>query len=183
MDMTTFHSSELQMPFMKSGQGEAIKNVYDVYRGKSGYLWLVASNVENKADHIYMQGREGSDGFGGATLEFNISHGDKISLTGAWKSCSSTLMKDTGVDCKNYYRGFIVLALSKNKGDIYEYHYDDVIYKSGWMIGKWPYDLAEEMAQKKANELGRRIYYFAASDGGTTSFHKDPAERVETNDE
>ena len=70
---------------MISGQGDAQSHVYRLLHGKSGRRWLVAVQP-NEADNIYVEGRAGSDGFGGATLKFELENGETVALTGPWKT-------------------------------------------------------------------------------------------------
>jgi hypothetical protein len=176
-DMKIFDSGEL--PII-SGQGEAIKNVYDVHRGESGFLWLVPSNIKSKADHIYVQGKNGSDGFGGATLNFDISHGDSISLSGAWKTGPGALLKDTGIDLTNTFSTFVVVGRrrihppnSYMRGVI-----EDVVYQDGdWTIGS--YDRGMEMAKSLVKELNETLYLYRMTQGGAMGRQITPEQAAE----
>lgn len=173
--MEIFDSGEMQII---SGQGEAVKNIYDVYRGKSGFLWLVANNIKNKADAIYMQGRKGSDGFAGATLKFDISHGDSISLSGAWKAGAGDLFKDTGIDVGNCHSGFVVVGLRRGKPPANCYYrtiIEDVIYKDqGEVIGEPAWVRADKIAKELANARGEPVFYFASSPSSNSSCQVKP---------
>jgi len=160
---------------MKSGQGEAVKHIYNVHRGKSGRLWLVAFNVPNCADHLYMQGGVGSDGFGGVKLEFDITNGDSITLKGAWKVGAESLYQDTDIDVRNLYFGTVVIGRGIERPKPYTTIVKDVVFQETG-LGSFPWPRAEEKAQELANELGEKLYYYGESEGGASSHFVEPEE-------
>jgi len=160
---------------MKSSQGEAVKHIYNVHRGKSGKLWLVACNIPNSADHVYVQGNANSNGFGGAKLEFDIGHEDSISLKGAWKTGAENLYKDTGIDIRDLYLGTIVVGRSIERPKPYTTVVKDVVFQETG-LGSFPWHRAKEKAQELANELGEKLYYYGESEGGASSHFVEPEE-------
>ena len=169
--MIDFSSKQL----IKSSQGEAVKHVYNVHHGKSGKLWLVACNIPNKGDHVYVQGNTNAEGFGGAKLEFDIPHGDTITLKGAWKSHPNGLFKDTGVDVSSLLQGTIVVGRDIERPEAYTTIIRDVVFQETG-LGTHAWGRAEEKAQELANKLGERLYYYGESEGGSSSHFKEPEE-------
>lgn len=158
-----------------SGQGEAVVNVYDVHRGSDGFIWLVANNIPNKADAIYKQGTKNSDGFAGASLNFKISHGDSISLTGAWKAGSDEFFRQTGVDVRDTVMGRVVVGKRRGKSDNpYETIIEDVLYQEDMQLGEYPIKRAKEIAQRLADETGEKVYRYYQTLGGSSSGYEEP---------
>ena len=164
--MDIFDSGELPMV---SGQGEAIKNEYDVYRGKDGKLWLVPFNVKNQGDYIYVQGNKGSDGFGGAAIDFPIRHGDTLTLRGAWKTAAGKLLIETGIDVTDKHHSIVVIGrrLIYPPKSYMRTIIKDVLYQdSGWTLGPFGYDRMLELGQKLADQYGEKLVGYSRTMGG-----------------
>lgn len=170
--MTDFDSGVARMI---SGSHEAVQHIYDIYQGKSGFLWLVPFNIESKADHIYVQGKKGSDGFAGRPLTFDIRHGDTLTLNGPWSSTADELLSDTGVDLTDQYSGRVVIGLERGKAEsCYQTIIKDVVYDSGEEIGLFAHNRLDIMGKIYANELKRKVYGYSKSFGGAMSAAYEP---------
>jgi len=157
---------------MTCGQSEAQERTYKLITGKTGRRWLVAIQP-NEADNVYCEGGPNSDGFGGATLTFKLDDGTTIALAGPWHSNADSLFDDTGYDCRDKYTSLGIIGLGResdwNKGDLYKevLHYDKKP-----VIGN--FDRIEKLAQEKANELGKEIFYSVRTSGGGCSWCCQP---------
>lgn len=158
---------------MFSGQSEAASHRYHQRVGKSGRIWLWADN-ETPAENVYVANnpsnttshRQGSEGFGGSTLTFELVGGGTLDLHGPWHSGAEGLFTDTGVDLRNTYRTFTVLGMGREFiGSVYNRRtvITDVIYKDPTpIIG--PYDRYKEiMAQ-----FPQARFYHHSSKGGSS---------------
>lgn len=79
-------------------------------------LWMVADNVDNPAEHIYVGYQEdtGSQGFAGRRLVFNlVDQNMSISLQGPWHSNAGALHASTGIDVRNTCKTFVVIGLDR----------------------------------------------------------------------
>lgn len=74
-------------------------------------VWLVAQQV-NEADDVYYHNPKDihSDGFGGATLRFPLVDGGEYVAKGPWKANAGKLFQDTGYDCREKHRSFVVIG-------------------------------------------------------------------------
>jgi len=137
------------------------------YRGTAGAIWLVA-DVPNQGDHIIYWSPNGSrEGYGGATLTFNLDTGETIRLQGPWHRNSDDLFSDTGIDVRNkhYTRG--VLAL-EHKFVIFSLHgkYIDVVHEdTDRVLGL--FNCIERMAQEEANRRAVPIHFMVETIGGS----------------
>lgn len=159
------HKVTLQM---KSGIGEAEQNVYTKHIGKSGSVWLV-KHGKFAADNVYVSGGPGSQGFGGATLEFKLSDGTVEKLVGPWHCNASDLFKDTGVDIRNTHSSRVVIAknVEYDRDSYYTKIFTDVIVvEQEFQEGSFDRAEMRELAQKHANELGQKVYFFKETGGG-----------------
>lgn len=106
---------------MFSGQADAVSHRYHKYLGKSGNTWLVA-DAPNAAEHVYVTNNpqnttsrsQGFEGFGGATLQMPLLDGTVFELHGGWHSNSDALFADTGIDVRDKYLTFVVLAKERD---------------------------------------------------------------------
>lgn len=159
---------------MTSGIGEAEKRKYRFFKGKSGKAWLVA-DVENAAEHIYVEGGKNSQGFGGAELEFELASGDGvIKLKGPWHSNCDAFFCDTGVDIRDKHYTFVIVSRSvEYPGNIYNPLMKDVLY-----MDKEPclgsFYRGDELAQKIANELNETVKLYSESSGGSVCKPVEP---------
>ena len=87
---------------MFSDIAEAASHKYYMYRDKSNRIWLVGDEP-NAAEHIYVDGGKGSNGFGGRTLTFELVDGSTIDLIGPWHTNSGALLKAVGIDLHDKY--------------------------------------------------------------------------------
>jgi hypothetical protein len=152
---------------MKSAFAEAAKNTYHMVKGKHGQRWLYSS-AENSADNIYVEGGEGSQGFGGSTLEFKLVSGEIVSLKGPWHSNPESLFCETGLDLRDKHATFGVIGQGRN----YEYGLHSpiitgVLYKDqDWIIGS--FKRVEYLAKEIAKELEMDVMYYSQSMGGSS---------------
>lgn len=77
--------------------------LYHCYADKKheNRLWMVAANLPDKADHIYVgfPYDTGSQGYAGRWLVFNLADQERsISLQGPWHSNPEALLECTGID-------------------------------------------------------------------------------------
>ena len=163
---------------MISGQGEAVSRKYHLFVGKSKRRWLVADQP-NAADNIYVEGKKGSDGFGGATLKFELVDGTVLSLTGPWKTGADGLLADTGHDVTDRYltRGIVAFTRESQpypKPDIFS---DIVHHDTGHVLGQ--FDRIDHIAQAAANESGRKVWFSTISGGGGHAAWKHPEKSAE----
>ena len=160
---------------MKSGQGEQASKRYKKIVGKNAD-WYVALQ-ENEGDNIYFASRNlrYSDGFGGATLEFQLEDGTIEKVQGPWHSNSTALLIDTNYDTthKHLTRGIIALDLLPVKGDFWKTQHEQVLhFDEEPVIGD--FSRIEIMAQDFANKLRKPVYYAVVSPGGGHSGWKNP---------
>jgi hypothetical protein len=132
-------------------------------------IWLYG-DCRNPAAYIYFLDKKnhtygGFEGFGGATLKFNLVNGEQISLKAPWHSNSHALYKQTGIDLrkKNYIWGIIALGVIETYPD---YIYKNVIYCQG-KIGS--YSRIMNGAKKLAAQYKQDMYYYFESAGGSSS--------------
>lgn len=158
---------------MRSASGEAEKNVYKKFIGKSGKVWLVKVG-KFPADNIYVDGGKGSEGFGGRTLTFDLEDGSKIDLIGPWHSNSGALFHDTGYDIQNKHQTFVVIAKTREyKKGQYNATYSDILFIDD-EAQESEFNRGDDMAQKMANELKAPVYYHVQTGGGSHSGTKEP---------
>ena len=160
-----------RMP-MKSGICEVEERRFKKVQGKER-LWFIAIQ-ENPADNIYVYNPKNTSGFGGSVMEFTLEDGSIEKVEGPWHSNSDALFDDTGMDVRDMYLTKVILGLSgiKYQGG-HAYKMQDVIYQEDdYKLGK--YKRGEELAQKKADEMGVRVHFWIESMGGAHGFFKDP---------
>lgn len=149
---------------MVSGFSVATSNKYTFAVGRSGRTWLIA-DTPNPADHIYVSDPR-SQGFGGATLTFELINGERISLKGPWHSNSESLYSDTGIDVREQHLTFVVVSKRR------VYHNGittmcDVLYQDERpTVGA--FKRGESIARAFADELGVPVICYSQSDGGSS---------------
>lgn len=164
---------------MISGQGDAQERRYRLHREKpsrefpDGRIWLVAKQ-DNAADNIYVEGAQGSDGFGGATLTFDIEDDAPVHLKGPWKTGADALFKATGVDVRGTYltRGIVAMQKEHGKWPGPDTFRDVLHFDQGAVLGS--FDRIRGIAQAAANARRRRVYHASISKGGGHSGWCDP---------
>lgn len=150
---------------MVSASGEASKYKYRLYHSGSGKQWLVA-DIPNAGDEVYMEGGPNSQGFGGATLAFELLGGGEIKLKGPWHSSSHALWEAIGIDVRDKHLTFVVIS----RGRRYENGQailTDVIYKDEEpVIGS--FDRGKELARRLGHYIRRNLYLYSKSSGGSS---------------
>ena len=183
--MSEFNSSEVKtgpIEFsiyqpMISSQADLQGRKYHLFTGKSGRRWLVADQ-KAAAENVYVEGKKGSDGFGGATLTFELVTGGELKLTGPWKVGADGLFEDTGHDVRDthYTRGIIALRKEYQKWGSPALFYDVLHYDEEPVFGS--YDRIKNMAKAFANELGVKVFTAMIAKGGGSSGWEEPATAV-----
>jgi len=166
---------------MKSGQGEAVANVYRKHIGRSGNIWLEKVG-KFAADNIYVSGDPNSKGFGGSLLSFQLDDGSTIDLKGPWHSNANDMFKDTEVDLRNTYSSRVIISKSMIYEDVYMSGkvFKDVLYlEEEFTEGSFDRAETRAKAQKMANELGQTLYYFKESGGGSVGEYIKPETKSE----
>lgn len=152
---------------MYSGQDEAVAQRYHRYAGKSGNTWLVAGS-EAAAENIYVTNtpaNSGGEGFGGAHLPMPLLDGTTFVLKGGWHSNSDALFVDTGVDVRNKYRTFVLLAMERDSTEdgTFRSVFRRIIYQDEKpVLGR--YDRYKEIIQAHPEA----DYYYMDSRGGSS---------------
>ncbi len=151
---------------MICGQAEAQSRTYFKHIGKSGKIWLISTDP-NCADHIYVEGEPGSDGFGGSTLEFKVTYpeNETIQLKGPWHSNSGAFFNDVGIDISDKHYVMVVIGEDVRYGR----NYENIVYRvlhqdKEPVLGTFHRGdvLGREWAQKR----GQRVYVIDQSMGG-----------------
>ncbi len=154
---------------MVSAADEAMKRKYRRADGKDGRIWLYAVQ-ENSGDNVYVWADDPkSDGFGGRMLTFSLEDGEELNLRAPWQSNTDALFRETGVDLRDKHRTFGVVSL--DRGSTGSPRYDTVMLGVIWrdeapVVGA--FDRVKLLAQKMADEMGRRLFYYARSQGGSS---------------
>ena len=159
---------------MISGIGEALERIYQKHIGKSGRTWMVAIQ-DNPGDNVYVSadpsdgylaGYRGFRGFGGATLQFKLEDGTIEELQAPWHSNADALFDDTGIDARDRYETFVVVSKRREFID-YQTVMADVLY-----IDEKPqcgvFDRGDGIAKKFADELGKPVFLYSESRGGSS---------------
>lgn len=158
---------------MICGSAEAERHVYQKVVGKSGRTWLF---MPDSADNIYVSGDKGSQGFAGRTLTFKLEDGSEMKLTGPWHSNSRALFDDTGVDLRAKHMTFVVIAEGRKcEAPRYQTILTNVIYKDE-APQRSEFKRGDTMAQKLANELGKTLYVYSQTAGGSSCGPVNPEE-------
>lgn len=147
---------------MISGIEEAAQRRYELIETPSGN-WLYAPQVANCADHIYFHNPKDvrSQGFGGATLKFELSNDQVYEATGPWHSNSDSFHRATGVDVRDRHWTRVVLS----KGKRWDKHLavmEDVVYYDEGMVGR--FDRYKELAK----QFPAANFYYSESRGGSS---------------
>ena len=76
--------------------------------------WLFPSDLPNRAEHIYVDNPNRTEGgFGGRTMEFSLVGGGTYKATGPWHTNSNALFAATGIDIRNEYFTTGCVALTR----------------------------------------------------------------------
>ena len=150
---------------MYSGRADAERRKYHKYDGKKpGSVWLVADQP-NAGDNIYYCDFDPkSQGYGGSTLKFMLVDDTVIDLPAPWHSNSDALFTDTGVDVRDKHLTYVVIGMDN------KYNPDtvvDVIYQDKEpTVGA--FERGDDMAKSLANKLGKPVYAYRQSQGGSS---------------
>ena len=152
---------------------------FKTYRAhkRGNKTWFVPINGD--PNMILYHDPADQEGFGGREIAILIKGGDVQRVKGPWQVNADALKKDTGIDLTDRYVTFGFIA------DIIENRF----HEKGLCIGKGmhykdteptigPFDRIEKLAQEYANRLERRVAYFFRSQGGSTSYVKEPLKTV-----
>jgi hypothetical protein len=159
---------------MRSGMVEAAKNKYHKHVDSDGTIWLVADGP-GKGDAVYCSGGPGSQGFGGATLRFELVDGGVEMLTGPWHTNADALFSHTGVDVRDQFLTFGIVAEEREHvaGRWGANYYDKIIHHdSEPIVGT--YDRIHNIAKTWAKENGKVCYYAFITPGGGSSGQESP---------
>lgn len=167
---------EIENQPMTCGQSEAASRKYKKIQGKSRY-WYVAIQ-ENEADNIYVTpdvretkpGYKGFQGFGGATIPFELEDGTIDQVMGPWHSNSTALFLDTGYDIRDKHLTFGVIARDCGQNPKNPYG-QGIMIDVIWMdekptVGK--FERVSEIAQDIANKEGKPVICYSRSTGGSS---------------
>lgn len=159
---------------MISASAEAEKREYELYRGKSGTLWLL-STQENCADNIYCSGGATSQGFGGGELEFKLARGlGSIKLKGPWHSNGEAFSADTGIDVSKKHLSWGCVGLGR------EFEKGRAIITGLLYFDKEPqigsFHRVRDIAQEIANTRGETVMCYKEGPGGSSSGQVKPKE-------
>ena len=150
---------------MFSGIAEAASHKYYMYRDKSNRIWLVGDEP-NAAEHIYVDGGKGSNGFGGRTMTFELVDGSTVDLIGPWHTNSGALLQAVGIDLRDKYFTWGCIGTDRhfsngNSG------ISNLIY-----IDKEPvlglYDRIDTLAKQLSEERQECLFYYRQTLGGST---------------
>ncbi len=147
---------------------EAQKRKYNRYIDATDRIWLVADQ-ENAADNIYCSDGKHSTGMEGRVIEFDLVDGSTVDIQGPRHSNSSALFAATGIDVRDKYSTFVVIALDMEyRVSISRPTMIDVQHlDKNWTIGE--YERGDKLAQQIANKLNKTVYRYIKSKGGCTS--------------
>lgn len=158
---------------MFSASGEVAENLHRMYVGKSGKRWIVADR-KNAGEYVYVEGGPNSDGFGGRTIKFDLTDGTSVSLKGPWHSNPEALFADTGVDVRDQFYTYCVIAKDRaypNNRLVMV----DVLYRDyDLVLGTFDRPDVDAMAKMFANELGHSVQVHKITHGGSSTAPVNP---------
>lgn len=152
---------------MISGRGDAEKRKYIPIVSDEGNLWLVADQP-NMGDNVYFCSfSPKSQGFGGATLHFDLVDGGSIELQGPWHGNTDSLLHDTGIDIRDTHLTFVVVSKDR-KHEGWQCTMTDVLYMDDEpKVGL--FDRGTTIAQEIANRFGSPVMCYRESQGGSSN--------------
>ena len=128
-----------------------------------GNTWLLPSNIQNKADHIWVE-TDNPTGCSGRRIEFNLANGDTIKVKGPWHTNANSLYNATGIDYRD---------LTLTWGLIAERRIDLYVYENILYIDQKPTLGIYTRIKDLANSLTQEVAYHVNSHGGSTSGFND----------
>jgi len=162
-------SDFVQPPYrMVSGQAMAQDAIYKKIIGKRG-VWFVPVSSDEPAAGVQFHDPKAlhSDGYGGATLRFELEDGSVYLAKGPWHGNAESLFQDTGYDIRDKYRTFVVLSKDRKTEPAPHYRtiFVDVVYQDpeGGLIGT--FDRWKELAIQHPEAK----YYYSESSTGSCS--------------
>lgn len=142
---------------------------------KSGTAWFYKPG-KFAATTIYKDGGKGSQGFGGSVFTFKLEDGTEVESIGPWLSNSEALYERTGVDIRHQYMTKISISRDVEYPPGHNYGrprmLDVVHHEEDWVEST--YERPIELAQKLANELNERLYYYIETFGGSRAGWIEP---------
>jgi len=162
---------------MICGQSEAASRKYKKFQGKSGRFWYV-SVQENEGDNVYVSpdvretkpGYRGFQGFGGATIPFELEDGTVDHVRGPWHSNCEALFQDTGYDARDKHLIFGVIARDFGPDPDNPWG-QGIMIDVIWMDEKptvGSFDRVTELAKEIANKEGKPVICYSRSTGGSS---------------
>jgi len=151
---------------------EKEKLIYRKVIGKTK-TWVYPINALSPASRVHCSanprenepGYQGFRGYGGSTLTFILEDGSQERMTGPWHTTAEALYEDTGVDIRNQYLTYVIVAKKRKLDEKYRTIYEDVVYQDKKpKIGK--FHRGNFIAMKLAKKLKRKLYLFRQSMGG-----------------
>lgn len=147
---------------------------YNLYPVREG-LWLVG-DVPNAADFVYYWklNEKSREGYGGSALTFKLTdRRGTLTLAGPWHSNSDSLFIDTGVDVQSKCLTYVVIG--ESRGHDPKHYYQGILHQdSDWTLG--PFNRGKLMAAQMAQELGKTVYCYSHSMGGSSDSPVHPEE-------
>lgn len=164
---------------MISGIGEASKRVYKkaIDKKDKNRIWLYAAQ-DNPADNIYVgyPYDTKSQGFCGRWMEFKLEDNTTVRLQGPWHSGPNALKENTGIDLTDKHLTYGCVSLSREdsyQGIFMQDRYYDLLHAdTDWTLGE--FNRIDNLAQSYANKLGKTIYYYQESRGGSSAGVRKP---------
>ena len=148
--------------------------IYHKIVGKTK-TWVYPINALSPASGVHCSassrenepGYQGFRGYGGSTLTFSLEGGTKEKMTGPWNSSAEALFSDTGVDIRDQYLTYVIIAKKREQDQKYRTIFKDIVYQDKKpMLGQFHRGdlLARELARK--NRV-KKLYLFRHSMGGS----------------
>jgi len=166
---------EIKQQPTRFGMDEVNRRVFKKVETKTK-IWYIPIQ-DNAADDLHVlikneNPNSGFKGYGGATLSFALEDGTVDMVKGPWHSNSDSLLADTGIDLKN--KTLTIGAIGKDR--IFEDRrtfLEDILHEdTDWVLGS--FNRIKDMAQKFADDLGIKVWYYSQSTGGSSTCWLDP---------
>lgn len=151
---------------MFSASGDAESRAYKLVAGKSGRRWLYNDENFNAGANIYVEGRAGSQGFGGRTICFPLIDGGHVALRGPWASNTHSFFTDTGIDLRSRHATWGCIGRRRER------HNDrtaicDLIYFDPKPV-EGEFDRVEKLARSMSDQRGELLYFYSMSHDGSS---------------
>lgn len=148
--------------------------IYRKVIGKSK-TWVYPTNALSPASDVHCSasprenvlGYRGFRGYGGATLIFHLEDGTEERMTGPWNSSAEALFADTGVDIRDQYLTYVIIAKERALGERYTTIFKGIVYQDkNPVLGKFL--RGDIIAMKLAKKMKRKLYLYSESMGGSS---------------